>query len=192
MKSCFFIFKENKTVGFYHRSLWLFLFALILCASCGSHKKIIEEDVVSHEIIVKKDKNKDKKGGNKKSSGEKIADEAITWIGTPYVYAMQNKGRGTDCSGLTMVIYEQVAGIKIPRNSAKQAEFCETIRQKDIEPGDLVFFATGKDPKKVSHVGVMLDKNRFVHASSSRGVVISEMTTAYYRNHFIKFGRVPR
>lgn len=123
--------------------------------------------------------------------GSRIAEESLTWIGTPYGYGRSEKGVSTDCSGLVLIIYDQIAEIKLPRNSAQQADFCEELKEKDIKPGDLVFFATGKDKKKVSHVGIMVDGEKFVHASGSKGVMLSEMTTPYYRRTFIKYGRVP-
>lgn len=153
-------------------------------SSCKSHKKMQEETPVTEHTI----KHKDKKG---KSLGEKIAEEALTWIGTPYAYGKQGKGSGTDCSGLTMTVYLEVAEIKIPRNSAKQAEFCKDLKAEEVKAGDLVFFATGKSADKVSHVGVMIDANKFVHASSSKGVVVSDMGQSYYKRTFVKFGRVP-
>lgn len=122
---------------------------------------------------------------------QRIVDEARTWLGTPYAYARADKGRGTDCSGMVMRVYEDVAGHKLPRNSAKQAEFCERLEPEQVAVGDLVFFATGKDADRVSHVGIVIDDTRFIHASASRGVVISDMTTPYYRRTFKMFGRVP-
>lgn len=126
-----------------------------------------------------------------KKIGERIVEEALTWLGTPYSYARQDKGIAADCSGLVYAVYQKVAGINMPRNSAQQAAFCKDLKEKEIEPGDLVFFATGSDNKKVSHVGVMIDRVQFVHASGSKGVIISDMTTPYYIRCFIKFGRVP-
>lgn len=163
-------------------------FMMLSLVGCKSHKKAVEteEDLIVREMI--ESSGKKKKGKNK--LGELLAKEAMTWIGTPYVYGKQNKGSGTDCSGLTMVIYQEVAKIKIPRNSAKQAEFCKNIKEKDVKAGDLVFFATGKSKTQVSHVGLMIDSKRFVHASSSKGVIISEMA-GYYQRNFVKYGRVP-
>lgn len=128
--------------------------------------------------------------GNK--SQKKIIEEAYTWIGTPYKYAAQNKGEGTDCSGLVMKVYEEAIGEKLPRNSAKQAEFCTPVDASDVDMGDLVFFATGKDPKRVSHVGIVIDSESFIHASSSKGVVVSKLANSYYKRTFLMFGRVPR
>lgn len=123
--------------------------------------------------------------------GRKVAEEALTWVGTPYKPAGCDKKGGTDCSGMVMRVYEDVTGSKIPRNSAKQAEFCYKLDTNKIETGDLVFFATGKDPNKISHVGILIDDNRFVHASSSKGVVVSELSQPYYRQRLLMFGRVP-
>lgn len=123
--------------------------------------------------------------------GRKVAEEALTWVGTPYKPAGCDKKAGTDCSGMVMRVYEDVTGSKIPRNSAKQAEFCYKLDTNKIETGDLVFFATGKDPNKISHVGILIDDNRFVHASSSKGVVVSELSQPYYRQRLLMFGRVP-
>lgn len=121
----------------------------------------------------------------------RVAEEALSWLGTPYMYAGQEKGVGTDCSGMVMKVYEEVAGCRLPRNSAKQAEFCSPLSSDEVTVGDLVFFATGKDPGRVSHVGIMLDDVRFVHASSSKGVVVSDVTSPYYTRTFIMYGRVP-
>lgn len=129
--------------------------------------------------------------GNGDKWGRKVAEEALTWVGTPYKYAGCDKKDGTDCSGMVMRVYEDVTGSKIPRNSAKQAEFCYKLDTNKAETGDLVFFATGKDPNKISHVGILVDDNRFVHASSSKGVVVSELSQPYYRQRLLMFGRVP-
>lgn len=127
----------------------------------------------------------------KSHEGHKIVAEAKEWVGTPYRYASSEKSRGTDCSGLVLSVYEKVTGIKLPRNSAKQAEFCKKIKKSKVAEGDLVFFATGKDPDRVSHVGIMIDSENFIHASTKKGVVISNVTTDYYTRTFIMYGRVP-
>lgn len=120
-----------------------------------------------------------------------LLEEANTWLGTPYEYARADKGRGTDCSGMVMSVYLQALEIKLPRNSRKQAEFCKTIPREKAVAGDLVFFATGKDPSRISHVGMLVDKEQFIHASSSKGVVVSSLDSPYYSKRIICFGRVP-
>lgn len=127
--------------------------------------------------------------GNKTQKA--IVSEAMTWLGTPYAYAKSEKGKGTDCSGMVMKVYETVMGCKLPRNSAHQAEFCEVLSEKEVELGDLVFFATGKDEDRISHVGIMIDKVNFVHASASKGVVVSKVNSPYYIRTFKMYGRIP-
>ena len=90
-----------------------------------------------------------------------------------------------------MTIVNDVAGIKLPRSSALQSEFCIEIQRKDLKPCDLVFFATGKSTYKISHVGMMIDNDNFIHASSSKGVVISKLSSNYYTSRLIKCGRIP-
>lgn len=119
-----------------------------------------------------------------------IVEEALTWDGTPYRYAGSEKHVGADCSGMVLKVYESTTGIKMPRNSAEQAQFCKKLNKKKVRPGDLVFFATGKDKDKISHVGIMIDLENFIHASS-KGVVISSMDNPYYIRTFKMYGRVP-
>ena len=120
-----------------------------------------------------------------------IVEEAYTWLGTPYRYASQEKGRGADCSGMVMVVYETVIGEKLPRNSAMQADYCKRLEPNEVSAGDLVFFATGKDASKISHVGIVVDNEYFIHASSSKGVIVSQFSNNYYQRTFKMFGRVP-
>jgi cell wall-associated NlpC family hydrolase len=121
----------------------------------------------------------------------KLVEEALSWQGTPYRYGGTDKGKGADCSGVVLSVYDKVTGIKLPRNSAKQAEYCKKIKAKKVKAGDLVFFATGRDPNTISHVGIMIDERQFVHASTKKGVIVSDMDTPYYQRTFKMYGRVP-
>lgn len=125
------------------------------------------------------------------SCQKKILDEAMSWLGTPYAYARAEKGKGTDCSGLVMRVYEDALEYKIPRNSARQAEFCEWVEPDKMRSGDLVFFATGKKRDCVSHVGIILGDDRFIHCSTSRGVVVTSLSAPYYAERLLKIGRLP-
>lgn len=155
-------------------------------ASCSSHKKHSpRRPAASSQVEAIHVKRPGK-------SQRSIVDAAYEWLGTPYKYGGSEKGVGTDCSGMVLVVYEQETGIKIPRNSAKQAEFCKPLEPEDVEIGDLVFFATGKDPDRISHVGIVIDDKRFIHASTSKGVVISDLYSPYYIRTFKMFGRIPK
>lgn len=168
------------------------LSALLLSAGgCSSYHRSIKRHHRQETAREKKEREivKEAEEGLK-GQEKKILDEAREWLGTPYSYGRQDRGVATDCSGLVMQVFDIAIGCKLPRNSAKQAEFCETISHKKVKPGDLVFFATGKDGT-VSHVGIMINQMQFIHASSSKGVVISSMEQNYYRQRFKKYGRVP-
>ena len=155
--------------------------------SCRSKKGITQEGLQKGvEIQIKK--------GNDYSSMDEssIVKEAMTWMGTPYAYGKCEKGKGTDCSGMVMSVYYEVLGIKLPRNASKQAEFCEKVSDKKVIPGDLVFFATGSDKNVINHVGIMIDSVNFIHASSSKGVVVSNINSLYYVRTFKLYGKVFR
>lgn len=116
--------------------------------------------------------------------------ELRSWLGTPYCYAASEKGKGTDCSGMVMKVYETVYHKAIERNSARIYEKnCKNIDRDQLREGDLVFFITGKSGR-ISHVGIYLKEGKFVHASSSRGVMVSDMSEKYWVQHYATSGRV--
>jgi len=121
---------------------------------------------------------------------KKLYKELKRWLGTPYVYAAHSCGEGTDCSGMVMEVFLKIYGIKVHRNSAKMLEEnCRIIDLEDLREGDLVFFCTNGDGR-VSHVGIYLKDNKFVHASSSRGVAVDDLRQNYYATHFHAAARV--
>ena len=125
-----------------------------------------------------------------RKDNKKLYKELKRWLGTPYAYAEHTCGEGTDCSGMVMEVYQEVYGIKLHRNSAKMLEVnCSIIDLDDLREGDLVFFVTSSDDH-VSHVGIYLKDNKFVHASSSRGVTVDDLRQNYYATHFHSAARV--
>lgn len=157
---------------------------LFFLDSCSTSRKNVTDTKHRQDVTTIHTPKPDKKQ-------KQIVKEAMEWLGTPYAYAKSDKGSGTDCSGMVLQVYLTVFDIKLPRNSAKQAEFCEQLEAKEVKIGDLAFFATGKDPERISHVGIMIDDVNFIHASTSKGVVISRIDTPYYIRTFKMFGRVP-
>ena len=115
--------------------------------------------------------------------------EAAKWIGTRYKYSGMSEG-GVDCSGLTHLLYKTVYNKTLLRSSAEMAKHnVKEIAKSLLEPGDLIFFATFGGTK-ITHVGVYLKDNRFIHASSKVGVVVNNLNEDYYRKTFVKCGRV--
>lgn len=162
--------------------------------SCGSPKMAGKPTASSSSTpISRPDKNTTviETGTNLRLDQKKLVDEAMTWLGVPYRYGGKDRS-GADCSGLTMMVYKSALDIKIPRNSAEQQRFCATISQSQLEVGDLVFFCTGRDKNRVSHVGIYLGDSRFIHASSSKGVVISSISDNYFTRTYHSSGHVRR
>lgn len=119
--------------------------------------------------------------------------EAASWIGTPYQYGGNTKGIGTDCSGLNLSIYNNVFGQKLHRRSIEQFKLdCKPIKQNKLKQGDLVFFSTteNKSIDNINHTGIYLRDGLFIHASSSRGVVVDRLNDNYFQRCWIIGGRV--
>lgn len=156
-----------------------------MLASCSTGRKAQRSETTVTETIYVDTSHM---SGRQKA----VVEEALEWLGTPYKYGGAEKGEGSDCSGLVTRVYVDMTGIKLPRQSALQAEFCERLDPGDIRPGDLVFFATTRDdPSKVSHVGMVLDSEEFIHSTSSRGVTVTRFDNAWWGPRLLFFGRVP-
>lgn len=108
------------------------------------------------------------------------------WFGTRYRFGGTTK-KGIDCSALTGSLLLAVYGFALPRTAHEQYDATEHIDKDSLKEGDLVFFNTRGG---VSHVGLYLENNFFVHASSSQGVTISNLDDQYYSKRFICGGRI--
>jgi cell wall-associated NlpC family hydrolase len=111
------------------------------------------------------------------------------WYGAPYHYGGSNKD-GIDCSAFASLLISSVYDVnQLPRVSADQYRSSRRVSKKDLREGDLVFFHTLGKGHRVTHVGVYLYNNRFVHASIA-GVQISNLSEGYYMHHYVGAGRV--
>lgn len=117
-----------------------------------------------------------------------LVKEAKKWIGTRYQYGGHSR-KGTDCSGMVMEVYLAVCNLSLPRSSREQQAFCQSINKKDLTAGDLIFFCTGSSGR-VSHVGMYIGDGKMVHASTSKGVIISGLDERYYQRTYHSSGRV--
>ncbi len=118
----------------------------------------------------------------------RLLSEADKWLGTPYKYGGETPD-GVDCSGFVLNVYRDALGIKLPRNSAKQQEYCTRISKNQLQEGDLVFF-TVRGGRKVGHVGIYIGHGKMIHSSSSKGVIVSPLSQKYYVDNFYSAGRV--
>ena len=109
------------------------------------------------------------------------------WWGTKYCMG-GNTDNCIDCSAFTQVVLHDVYQVSLPRTSQEQYTMSEKIELEDLREGDLVFFNTGG--KDISHVGVYLLNNKFVHAATSGGVMISDLNDKYWQPKYRGAGRV--
>lgn len=116
-----------------------------------------------------------------------LYDMLIQWLGVPHRLGGTDKN-GIDCSALVKHIFSEVYNYDLNRSSYEMLRDVKTIRKQQLKEGDLVFFTTVRN--RVSHVGIYLKDNKFVHASSSRGVIISSMEETYWQRTFHSAGRV--
>lgn len=157
----------------------------LLLAGCRSHKNIVRggaSGTTSHAHIDYSSEVTD-------GMGRDLVEEARGWLGTPYRYGGADRG-GTDCSGLVMELYRMVCATRIPRTTTDQKSYCTKVARNKARVGDLMFFGASKNSGSVSHVGLYIGKGEMIHASSSRGVMVSNVDTGYWGDRFQGVGRV--
>jgi probable lipoprotein NlpC len=177
------------------------IFGTTLLFSCSGPKHVATKryNKPEKEIVTKRENEPEKVETTKEDSeleivisesdskAEKVISTARTFIGTPYKYGGTTRS-GMDCSGLLINSF-RVVEVDLPRSSAAQSKVGTEIKMKELRPGDLVFFATGNKKNTITHVGLITDvKSRdnvkFIHASSSLGVVETNLFAEYYQKRF--------
>jgi cell wall-associated NlpC family hydrolase len=115
-----------------------------------------------------------------------LRSTAASWNGVPYVWGGTSR-RGVDCSGFVQTVYRTAFRTALPRTTAAQARIGTDVAPRSLRPGDLVFFA----PRRGRwHAGIYLSDGQFVHASTSEGVTMSSLQTAYWQRRWSHARRV--
>lgn len=116
--------------------------------------------------------------------GDEVAAVAEKHVGSPYKYGGTTP-KGFDASGLTQYVYKQAATeMKIPRTSAEQYKKGKVVKQKNLQTGDLVFYATGSKKDQVSFVGIYNGNGTFV-GTTTKGVKVVKMSDKYWKDRYI-------
>ncbi|MFC6103431.1 C40 family peptidase [Olivibacter domesticus] len=121
------------------------------------------------------------------TTNTKLYQFVYDWIGTPYRLGGKTK-KGIDCSKFAYEVYEKVFNTSIGNNSRNIYTQVDPINKSELKPGDLVFFKIRS--RSITHVGVYLGDRKFAHASTSRGVMISNLDEAYWRRYYFNGGRM--
>ena len=145
--------------------------------------------------IVTSKKERTSRSENKKTErlAEQLIDVATKNIGVRYKYGGTTKA-GYDCSGLMYTVFNS-ENIVLPRNSYAQSKIGVVLNQKkdQVQKGDLVFFKTNKS-NQINHVGIVIEANddeiKFIHSSTSKGVIISSTKEPYYKKTLVQINRV--
>lgn len=183
------------------------LTVLMSVSACGNLRKVTVDDgsyasirgigngrnegKITARNEDKKNKDKDNRKSDLKSidATHPLVVEARKWLGTPYKYGGMTR-EGADCSGFVMQVYRNATSISLPRNSAAQCDFCKQIPKDELRTGDLIFFSSQSSNGAVAHVGMYIGGGIMIHASSSRGVIETDIETEYYVRNFLTCGRV--
>ncbi len=152
--------------------LVLLLSSLFILTSCGSSKSSVKN--ISD------------------SKTERIINQAESFAGTRYKFGGTTR-KGMDCSGLVYTAFQK-ENIVLPRVSRDMAKRGKPVKEKDIEKGDLLFFETNKNRKRINHVGLVtrIDGNDiyFIHATTSKGVLTSNLNESYWSRAYKMARRV--
>jgi len=125
-------------------------------------------------------------GSPARDAGRLALDAARSMLGVAYRYGGTGP-RGFDCSGLVQYAYAQ-AGLKLPRTSQDIFRASQLVNPANLQAGDLVFFTISS--KKIAHVGIYADHNRFIHApSSGKGVSYASLKNPYWKDRLVAVGR---
>ena len=169
----------------------LLLLLLISLNSCKSSKGIVtkkSKKSTSETVEINTSINRSKTDSLAKS----IIDYAKQFNGVRYKYGGNTK-KGMDCSGLVTTAFKSEE-IYLPRTTQDLALEGNWIDIKEVQKGDLLFFATKKNNRKVNHVGLVTEARlgyvEFIHASTSLGVIISNLAERYWHSAFVQARRV--
>ena len=152
------------------KKVFLFLFFSLLMISCSSIKN----------SVVNSKKNA--------TIADRIVANALKYKGVKYKFGGTTR-RGMDCSGVIFVAFGQ-ENFHLPRVSRDMAKKGEKIPINKVKKGDLLFFKTSKSNRNINHVGLVISNNkgqiRFIHSTSSRGVIVSSISEKYWKRAFVK------
>lgn len=177
------------------KRFFLMAFSALVLISCGTSKKVVVKRKVPTKTVAKapnlKTLESNYSGKNSNIVSELLKD-AQKYLGTPYKYAGTTPA-GFDCSGLVVKVFNE-NNMTLPRRSVDQSNKGVPVNIKNARPGDLVFFATAGG-QKVTHVGIIQDigndgEIKFIHSSTSRGVIISSLNEKYWNKAYLFARRV--
>jgi len=186
-------------------SLLIFLLAAVVLSSCGSKRKTSAKYSYGSVNPKKGAPISDASDARGKGYGSNKLDNYADllgvktkeldnknlyymiddWMGTPHRMGGMDK-RGVDCSGFVSMLYQKIYGKDLPRTSRDMADNVKRKYENQLKEGDLVFFSFGG--RNIDHVGIYLHNGKFVHVSTRKGVIISNLSDSWYYKYFKRSG----
>ncbi len=168
--------------------LSFFVFVLIVLVGCKSKKGVSAESEKGKKIPRKEYKALSEKLNLEVTPKDniKLYSFVADWLGAPHQLGKCTK-EAIDCSCFIRLIYQEVYVQKIPRSSKEMFDATKKVATENLQEGDLVFFNI--KTSKVSHVGVYLKEGWFAHVSTSKGVMINNLSEKYYAQYYLRGGR---
>lgn len=115
-----------------------------------------------------------------KSVEERLEQQYDRYKGTPYKYGGTDE-RGFDCSGFVQLVYSNAFGVQLPRSTSSMRGLGKKVSKSRLNPGDLVFF---RPSRRYRHVGIYLNNNLFIHSSTSKGIIKSNLDNPYWKKKY--------
>ncbi|MEQ9309592.1 MAG: NlpC/P60 family protein [Balneolaceae bacterium] len=181
-----------------YQKLYILILIGLLVSSCG----LVKRGTIPWEERAKEKVNKPSiaiatatipstNGNVKLSKGEKEIKSSLDlafkdWKGVPYVLGGTGYN-GVDCSSFMQIVFADYFEIELPRNTREQMKEGSSVKKNKIQLGDMIFFKTGRNSY---HVGVMINNEQFLHASTSSGVMISGIQERYWANAYLTTRRI--
>lgn len=158
-------------------SQFILLISITFLVSCGS----LQEKNSAYKASLNTNK-----PVNSAQIKQALYSQYNDWQGVRYQSGGLTRA-GIDCSGFVHITFKSKLGFSLPRTSEMQARLGNEVKKDELRVGDLIFFRTGKIS---NHVGIYLEKNRFLHASQKKGVTISSLDNAYWKSSYWKSVRL--
>ncbi len=174
-----------------NRILLVILLVFSLSA-CKSKKKVVTKKSNSSKTVKPTKTDNSSSTINYSTVAKKVVDNAKKFDGVRYKYGGTTK-KGMDCSGLVLTSFKQ-ENISLPRTTKDLSQTGNWVDIKQVQKGDLLFFATKKNSRTINHVGIVTNSRvgnvEFIHASTSRGVMVSNLAERYWYFAFVQARRV--
>ena len=164
----------------------VYLFLILLLASCGTQRLQVskaETQALSRQLGFTVNK----------MDNIPLMREVCQWLGTPYRLGGTTR-QGIDCSGFVGAVYQNVYHKKLHRTVADIYKLdCKRVGKRGVKQGDLLFFNFQKRHRRqLTHMGIFLKRGYFVHASTSKGVMVNHLSQSYYKKGWRKAGKINR